>query len=160
MAKFKKKGGGKKTRTKIVTKTRRVYVGAKRGIRRARRAVGERMSTGDIVLAVAGAGVGSIGGSIALSKLPEGIPEIAKNGALAGLGGFLAYKGLRKKNRLFLGLGLGAAAAGVTNIIAGMVSGSTVSGVPALYAPYNTVGAPYNTVGACMGSPLAEEQEM
>lgn len=159
MAKFRKKGG-KKTRTKIVTKTRRVYVGAKRAARRARRAGGERMSTGDIVLAVAGAGVGSVGGSIALSKLPEGIPDIAKNGALAGLGGFLAYKGLRKKNRLFLGLGLGAAAAGVTNIIAGVVSGSSVSGVPALYAPYNTVGTPYNTVGACMGSPLAEEQEM
>lgn len=159
MAKFRKKGG-KKTRTKIVTKTRRVYVGAKRAARRARRAGGERMSTGDIVLAVAGAGVGSVGGSIALSKLPEGIPDIAKNGALAGLGGFLAYKGLRKKNRLFLGLGLGAAAAGVTNIIAGVVSGSSVSGVPALYAPYNTVGTPYNTVGACMGSPLAEEQEI
>lgn len=159
MAKFRKKGG-KKTRTKIVTKTRRVYVGAKRAARRARRAGGERMSTSDIVLAVAGAGVGSIGGSIALSKLPEGIPDIAKNGALAGLGGFLAYKGLRKRNRLFLGLGLGAAAAGVTNIIADVVSGSSVSGVPALYAPYNTVGTPYNTVGACMGSPLAEEQEM
>lgn len=155
MAKFKKKGGSK-TRTKIVTKTRRVYVNAKKVARRARRAGGERMSTGDIVLAVAGAGVGSIGGSIALSKLPESIPDVAKNGALAGLGGFLAYKGLKKKNKLFLGLGLGAAAAGVTNIIGGLVSGPSVSGLAALplAAPYDTLAAPlaapYDTLAGCM----------
>lgn len=158
MAKFKKKGGSK-TRTKIVTKTRRVYVNAKKTARRARRAAGERMNTGDVVLAVAGAGVGSIGGSIVLSKMPEGIPDIAKNGALSAVGGFLAYKGLKKKNRLFLGLGLGAAAAGVTNIIAGVISGASVAGVPSLAAPYVTVGAPYDTVGACMGAPIESEAE-
>ena len=162
MAKFNKKNSGKKTRTKVITKTRRVYVKAKKMARRARRAGGERMSTADIVLAVGGAGVGSIGGSLVLSKMPESIPAVAKNGALAAAGGFLAYKGLRKKNRLFLGLGLGAAAAGVTNIIGGLISGGTVSGLAnlPLSAPYATMAAPYNTVAGCMGSPLAEEQEM
>ncbi len=161
MAKFKNKKGGKmKTRTIVKTKTRRVYVAAKNAGRRIRRAGGERMGTGEIVLAVAGAGVGSIGGSILLSKIPESIPDIAKNGALSALGGFLAYKGLRKKNRLFLGLGLGAAAAGVTNIIGGMISGGTVSGVSnwPLAAPYTTLGAPYTALGGCeVGAPLEEE---
>lgn len=161
MAKFKNKQGGKtKTRTIVKTKTRHVYVAAKNAGRRIRRAGGERMGTGEIVLAVAGAGVGSIGGSILLSKMPESIPDIAKNGALSAVGGFLAYKGLRKKNRLFLGLGLGAAAAGVTNIIGGLISGGTVSGVSnwPLAAPYSTLGAPYTTLGGCeVGAPLEEE---
>lgn len=162
MAKFKKKGGKTKTRTIIKTKTRRVFVKAKGVSRRARRAGGERMSTADIVLAVGGAGVGSIGGSLLLSKMPEAIPDVAKNGVLAALGGFLAYNGLRKKNKLFLGLGLGSAAAGVTNLIAGIVSGDTVSGLSnlPLAAPYSTMGgcmgAPYHTLGA----PLEEEIEM
>ena len=162
MAKFKAKKRGK-TRTIVKTKTRRVYVAAKKAARRARRAGGERMGAADIVLAVGGAGVGSIGGSILLSKIPAGVPDVAKNGGLAAIGGFLAYKGLRKKNRLFLGLGLGAAAAGVTNVISGLISGGTVSGVAnwQLAAPYNTLGAPYNTLGTCstMGAPLAEEAE-
>lgn len=162
MAKFKKKKGGTKTRTIVKTKTRRVYVSAKKA---ARRAAGEKMGVADVVLAVGGAGVGSIGGSILLAKMPEAIPDVAKNGIMAAGGGFLAYKGIKKKNRLFLGLGLGAAAAAVTNIIGSVMSSGTVSGAswPMLAAPYNTVGAPYNTVGACelMGSPLAaEEQEM
>lgn len=168
MAKFKKsnkRGGKSKTRTIVKTKTRRVYVAAKNVARRARRAGGERMGTADIVLAVGGAGVGSIGGSILLAKMPENIPDVAKNGALSALGGFMAYKGLKKKNRLLLGLGLGAAAAGVTNIIGGLISGGTVSGVAnwQLAAPYNTMGAPYATmdgveVGGCeMGAPLSEE---
>lgn len=162
MAKFKKKGGKTKTRTIVKTKTRRVFVKAKNVARRARRAGGERMSTADIVLAVGGAGVGSIGGSLILSKMPEAVPDVAKNGILAAGGGFLAYKGLKKKNRLFLGLGLGAAAAGVTNLIAGFISGGTVSGLSnlPLAAPYSTMGgcmgAPYMT----MGAPLEEEQEM
>lgn len=164
MAKFKKKKSGTKTRTIVKTKTRRVYVAAKKAARRARRAGGERMGVADVVLAVGGAGVGSIGGSILLSKMPEAIPDVAKNSLMAAGGGFLAYKGIKKKNRLFLGLGLGAAAAAVTNLIGNVMSSGTVSGDswPMLASPYNTVGSPYNTVGACelMGSPLSEEQEM
>lgn len=172
MAKFKKKKSGTKTRTRTIvkTKTRRVFVAAKRAGRRARRAAGERMSAADVLLSVAGAGVGSIGGSIVLAKMPEAIPEVAKNGILAAGGGFLAYKGIKKRNRLFMGLGLGAAAAAVTNIISGVISGGTVSGLSnlPLAAPYNTLGAPYNTLGACtvgaplgeMGCPGGEDEEM
>ena len=161
MAKFKKKKSGPKTRTRTIvkTKTRRVFVAAKRAGRRARRAAGERMSAADVLLSVAGAGVGSIGGSIVLAKMPEAIPDVAKNGILAAGGGFLAYKGIKKRNRLFMGLGLGAAAAAVTNIISGVISGGTVSGLSnlPLAAPYNTLGAPYNTLGACtVGAPLGE----
>lgn len=172
MAKFKKKKSGGKTRTRTIvkTKTRRVFVAAKRAGRRARRAAGERMSAADVLLSVAGAGVGSIGGSIVLAKMPEAIPDVAKNGILAAGGGFLAYKGIKKRNRLFMGLGLGAAAAAVTNIISGVISGGTVSGLSnlPLAAPYNTLGAPYNTLGACtvgaplgeMGCPGGEDEEM
>ena len=172
MAKFKKKKSGDKTRTRTIvkTKTRRVFVAAKRAGRRARRAAGERMSAADVLLSVAGAGVGSIGGSIVLAKMPEAIPDVAKNGILAAGGGFLAYKGIKKRNRLFMGLGLGAAAAAVTNIISGVISGGTVSGLSnlPLAAPYNTLGAPYNTLGACtvgaplgeMGCPGGEDEEM
>jgi hypothetical protein len=126
-------------RTKVVTKTRRVYVGARKKARKLRAAAGERMSTGDIVLAVAGAGVGSIGGSIVLSKMPAAVPDIAKNGILAGIGGFCAYKGLKKKNKLLLGLGMGAAAAAATNIIGGIVSGNSTT----VSAPYARLAAPY-----------------
>lgn len=172
MAKFKKKKSGTKTRTRTIvkTKTRRVFVAAKRAGRRARRAAGERMSAADVVLSVAGAGVGSIGGSLLLAKMPEAIPDVAKNGVLAAGGGFLAYKGIKKRNRLFMGLGLGAAAAAVTNIISGIISGGTVSGLSnlPLAAPYSTLGAPYNTLGACtvgaplgeMGCPGGEDEEM
>lgn len=172
MAKFKNKKSGPKTRTRTIvkTKTRRVFVAAKRAGRRARRAAGERMSAADVLLSVAGAGVGSIGGSIVLAKMPEAIPDVAKNGILAAGGGFLAYKGIKKRNRLFMGLGLGAAAAAVTNIISGIMSGGTVSGLSnlPLASPYNTLGAPYNTLGACtvgaplgeMGCPGDEEEEM
>lgn len=148
-----------KTRTKVVTKTRRVYVAAKRKGRAIKRAAGERMSTADVVLAVAGAGVGSIGGSIVLSKMPAAIPDIAKNGILAGLGGFVAYKGLKKKNKLFLGLGMGAAAAAATNLIGGLISGSTVSGC-SLNAPYKMLEAPYSGLNGvsknCLSAPVSD----
>lgn len=155
MAKKIKRG---KTRTKVVTKTRRVYVAAKRKGRAIKRAAGERMSTADVVLAVAGAGVGSIGGSILLSKMPAAVPDIAKNGILAAAGGFVAYKGLKKKNKLFLGLGMGAAAAAATNLIGGLISGSTVSGC-SLEAPYKMLAAPYSGLNGvsknCLAAPLA-----
>lgn len=148
MAKRVKKGSS--VRTKVVTKTRRIYVGAKKKARKFRAAAGERMSTGDIVLAVAGAGVGSIGGSIVLSKMPAAIPDIAKNGVLAGLGGFCAYKGLKKKNKLLLGLGMGAAAAAATNIIGGIVSGSATT----VSAPYARLAAPYTRLNGISNAQL------
>lgn len=138
----------RKTRTKIVTKTRRVFVNAKRKGRAIRRAAGERLNATDIILAVGGAGVGSIGGSIILAKMPEAVPDMAKNGILAALGGFAAYKGLKKKNKLLLGLGMGAAAAAATNIIGNVISGSgTVNGAASnlsLFSPYSGLNSPYS----------------
>lgn len=158
--------GGSKTRTKIVTKTRRIYVGAKRKARRIKRAAGERMTPMDVVLAVSGAGVGSIGGSIAIAKMPASIPDVAKNGVLAALGGFLAYKGIKKKNRLVMGLGMGAAAAAATNLISGAVSGTLLNGGTsrrALNAPYTALNAPYvalngNNVNHTLQAPLDVEE--
>lgn len=158
--------GGSKTRTKIVTKTRRIYEGAKRKARRIKRAAGERMTPMDVVLAVSGAGVGSIGGSIAIAKMPAGIPDVAKNGVLAALGGFLAYKGIKKKNRLVMGLGMGAAAAAATNLISGAVSGTLLNGGTsrrALNAPYVALNAPYvalngNNVTHTLQAPLDVEE--
>lgn len=154
--KRKKSGGGVKTRTKVITKTRRVYVSAKKKARNARRALGSSVSKGDIILAVGGAGVGSIGGSILLSKMPASIPDVAKNGILAALGGFVAYKGIKKRNRLMLGLGLGAGAAAATNLIGSAISGSTtLSGCRrTVGAPYRTLGAPYRTLGAASNASL------
>ena len=160
--------GRSKTRTKIVTKTRRIYVGAKRKARRIKRAAGERMTPMDVVLAVSGAGVGSIGGSIAIAKMPTSIPDVAKNGVLAALGGFLAYKGIKKKNRLVMGLGMGAAAAAATNLISGAVSGTLLNGGTsrrALNAPYAALNAPYvalngNNVNHTLQAPLDVYEEM
>lgn len=110
-----------KTRTVTKTKIKRVYVNAKRAARRVRRASTQPVSKKDIVLAVAGAGVGSVGGAIVLSKLPAGLPPMATNGGVAALGGILTYIALKKKNKLLMGAGLGMAAVGVRGVIAGFV---------------------------------------
>lgn len=110
-----------KTRTVTKTKIKRVYVKAKRAARRVRRAATQPVSKKDIVLAVAGAGVGSVGGAIVLSKLPASLPPMATNGGVAALGGILTYIALKKKNKLLMGAGLGMAAVGVRGVIAGFV---------------------------------------
>ena len=141
MAKRKKKSTPKvktvtKYRTKYKTRTKTVVAKAKR----ARRAAGERMGTKDIIAALIGAGVGGVGGSIAYDKMPDALPDVVKNGALGALGGFIAYKGLKKRSRLLMGLGLGAGAVAVKNVIGGVVasaSGSEVGApcLPMLSAP-------------------------
>ena len=118
---IKSRGGKTRTKTVVKTKTRKIYVKAKRAARRFKRAATQPVSKKDIVLAVAGAGVGSIGGAIVLSKLPESLPPMATNGGVAALGGVLTAVGLKKKNKLLMGSGLGMAAVGVRGIIAGFV---------------------------------------
>lgn len=131
-----------RTRTKYKTRTKTVVAKAKR----ARRAAGERMGTKDIIAALIGAGVGGVGGSIAYDKMPDALPDVVKNGALGALGGFIAYKGLKKRSRILMGLGLGAGAVAVKNVIGGIVastSGSEVGApcLPMLSAP--VMGTPY-----------------
>ena len=106
-----------KTRTVVKTKTKRIYVKAKRAARRIKRAATQPVSKKDIVLAVAGAGVGSVGGAIVLSKLPASLPPMATNGGVAALGGILTYVALKKRNKLLMGAGLGMAAVGVRGVI-------------------------------------------
>lgn len=148
MAKRIKSRGKTKTRTIVQTKTRRVYVKAKRAARRIRRAATQPVSKKDIVLAVAGAGVGSIGGAIVLTKIPASVPAVASNGGVAALGGVLTALGLKKRNKLIMGAGLGMAAVGVRGLIAGLVP--TMAG-------YET--APHYTyvpqIPATMAAPLA-----
>ena len=147
MAKRIKSAGRAKTRTVTKTKIKRVYVKAKRAARRARRAATQPVSKKDIVLAVAGAGVGSIGGAIVLSKLPATLPPMATNGGVAALGGVLTAVGLKKKNKLLMGAGLGMAAVGVRGIIAGFVpsmagyDGETYTYVPQI--PDASMAAPF-----------------
>ena len=155
MAKRNKKAAKVRTVTKTVTKTRNRFIKVKAA---ARRAASTPVTKTDIVLAVGGAGVGSIGGSILLAKMPAAVPDVAKNGILAAAGGFLAYKGIKKRNRLFMGLGLGAAAAGVTNLIGTVISGtgSTVAAPLAGPIPHRVSYAPARpTMAAPLAAPLA-----
>jgi hypothetical protein len=138
-----------KTRTVTKTKIKRVYVKAKRAARRVRRAASQPVSKKDIVLAVAGAGVGSVGGAIVLSKLPASLPPMATNGGVAAIGGILTYIALKKKNKLLMGAGLGMAAVGVRGVIAGFVP--TMAGYDDSnysYVPQIAVGGSYEPLAA------------
>jgi hypothetical protein len=122
------------------------------------------MTTKDIVAALIGAGVGGVGGAIAYDKMPAAFPDIVKNASLGAFGGFLAYKGLKKRSRLLMGLGLGAGAVAVKNVIGGVVanaSGSEVGApcLPMLSAP--VMGAPYLAAPASSTTfgGLAENEE-
>ena len=135
----------KRKSTAVATKpvTRRIYVKAKRAGRKIRRAATQPVSKKDIILAVAGAGVGGIGGAIVLSKIPG--PDMVKNGATAAIGGVVTYMGLKKKNKLLMGAGLGMAAVGVQGILAGFIPSATSSemmGAPYYYAQRPQIAAP------------------
>jgi hypothetical protein len=91
-------------------------------------------------------------------------PDIVKNDSLGAFGGFLAYKGLKKRSRLLMGLGLGAGAVAVKNVIGGVIanaSGSEVGApcLPMLSAP--VMGTPYLNAPASSTTfgGLAENEE-
>lgn len=146
---IKSKGGKTKTRTVVKTKTKRIYVKAKRAARRIKRAATQPVTKKDIILAVAGAGVGSVGGAIVLSKLPESLPPLATNGGVAALGGVVTYIGLKKKNKLLMGAGLGMAAVGARGLIANFVP--TMAGYDEHV--YNVV--PVEQIAAPVAAPFA-----
>ena len=159
----KKRKGGKKA-VKVITKTRRVYVAAKRKGRKVRRALGASVNKKDIVLAVAGAGVGSIGSAYVLAKIPDTLPggAVTKNAIVAAAGGAIAYYGIKKRNKAVMGAGLGMAAVGAKGIIGTAVP--TLAGVPrynVLSAPIARttprLNAPYIKVNApTMGTPFVK----
>ena len=157
MAKRIKSAGRAKTRTVTKTKIKRVYVKAKRAARRVRRAATQPVTKKDIVLAVAGAGVGSIGGAIVLSKLPASLPPMATNGGVAALGGVLTAVGLKKKNKLLMGAGLGMGAVGFRGLVANVVP--IMAGYDALpvYSCAPALAAP---LAAPFAAPFAGAEEM
>lgn len=112
--------------SKVKTKTRTV-------VKTIKKAGKINVTKRDIILSVAGAGVGSVGGAILVQKMPSAVPDIAKNAIVAGLGGFVAYKGLKSKNMAFVGVGMGAAAAGAAGVIGSVM---TKVSTPAVNGPY------------------------
>lgn len=110
-----KKRGGVKTR--VITKYKRVTVAAKRGARRVRRAAGVSVSKKAIAVTVAAGGAGAIGSALAISKMPESVPDIAKNGIMVAIGAAVAYRGFKRRNNALIGAGIGAASVGVTGVI-------------------------------------------
>lgn len=112
--KAKKRGGAK---TRVITKVKRVTVGAKRAAKRARRAVSVNVSKKDIIVTCAAGGVGAIGSAFLVSKMPESVPDIGKNAIIVAVGAFAAYKGFKKRNKALIGAGIGAASVGAAGLV-------------------------------------------
>lgn len=111
-----KNRGGAKTR--VITKVKRVTVGAKRAAKRARRAVSVNVSKKDILVTCATGGAGAIGSAYIVSQMPDSVPDMGKNAIIVGIGAFVAYKGFKKRNKALIGLGLGATSVGTAGFVA------------------------------------------
>jgi len=125
----KKKGAAKAVATAVKTKTRTVF-------KTVRKAGKINVSKKDIALSVIGAGAGSVGGALLVQKMPESVPDIAKNAIVAAIGGFVAYKGLKSKNMAFVGVGMGAAAMGAAGVIGEVIKKTTTEDNTSVSAPY------------------------
>ena len=152
--KRRRSGARKATRSatrSVVVRTKKIY----------RRAKGINVTTKDVVISVAAGGAGAIASTIVAEKLPIA-NETVKAAAIAAAGGFLTYKGVKKKNMAVTGLGMGMAAAGAATMIKKFVPGVSTVGAPfvnpMLAAPIRrrTVGAPYvnpRTLSGCRSVP-------
>lgn len=108
---------GAKVAKKARRAARRVVVQTKKIYRSAR---GVNLSKKDIIISVAAGGAGAIGAAYVMQKLPATGPlavKGVKNGLVAAAGGFLAYKGMKKRNWALASAGLGMAAAGAAGAI-------------------------------------------
>lgn len=126
-----RKGGTKKaakrTATRVIVQTKKAY----------RRAKSINVSTKDVVISVAAGGAGAIGSAFVLKKLPIENDYI-KNAAVLAIGGFLTYKGVKKRNMAMTGAGMGMAAVGASNVIMKVLPSSTLAAPfvnPMLAAP-------------------------
>lgn len=144
ISKKRRRGGAKKAAKsaarRVIVQTKKVY----------RRAKGINVTTKDVVISVAAGGAGAIGSAIVIEKLPATINDTLKNAIVTAAGGFLAYKGVKKRNMALTGAGMGMAAVG-----AAKMAKQFIPNVPALGAPFvnpmlaapirmrRTVGAPY-----------------
>ena len=151
----KRRIGAKKARRSaarsVVVRTKKIY----------RRAKGINVTTKDVIISVAAGGAGAIASTVVAEKLPIA-NETVKAAAIAAAGGFLTYKGVKKKNMAVAGLGMGMAAAGAATMIKKFVPGVSTVGAPfvnpMLAAPIRrrTVGAPYvnpRTLSGCRSVP-------
>lgn len=130
----KRRSGGAKKAAKsaarrVIVRTKKVY----------RRAKGINVTTKDVVVSVAAGGAGAIGSALVIQKLPATLNATVKNAIVTAAGGFLAYKGVKKRNMALTGAGMGMAAVGAANM-----AKQFVPNVPALGAPFTTpaLGAP------------------
>lgn len=135
----------------VVVRTKKIY----------RRAKGINVTTKDVIISVAAGGAGAIASTVVAEKLPIA-NDTVKAAAIAAAGGFLTYKGVKKKNMAVTGLGMGMAAAGAATMIKKFVPGVSTVGAPfvnpMLAAPIRrrTVGAPYinpRTLSGCRSVP-------
>lgn len=150
-----KKGGKSKTVTKTVTK--KVYVKAKKAGRKFKKAAGQRVNFKDAAFAVAGAGVGAVGGSFVITKIPETVPAAATNAGVAVLGAAVALFGMKKRNKALMGAGLGMGAVGVRGLVANVVP--TMAGYDSLPA-YTYTPALAAPLAAPFAAPFAGSEEM
>lgn len=161
MAKLIKARRRRSTGAKIAKKARRaarrVVVQTKKIYRSAR---GVNLSKKDIIISVAAGGAGAIGAAFVMQKIPATGPlayKGVKNGLVAAAGGFIAYKGMKKKNWALASAGLGMAAAGAAGAIRefapslpGGTTTTTTAAAPYINAPRlaaplarRTFAAPY-----------------
>ena len=144
ISKKRRRGGAKKAAKsasrRVIVRTKKVY----------RRAKGINVTTKDVVISVAAGGAGAIGSAVVIQKLPATLNPTIKNALVTAAGGFLAYKGVKKRNMALTGAGMGMAAVGAANM-----AKQFIPNVPTLGAPYvnpmleapirmkRTVGAPF-----------------
>lgn len=135
----------KKKKGKAVT-VRKIYVKAKEKGRKIKRYAGQSVTKKDIILGVGGAALGGVGGALVLQKMPEVVPPMLQNAITAIGGGYLAYKGIKNRNKLLMGLGLGLGAVGARGLIGSVVpslAGDDVSEVWPGYEYNNKLNAPF-----------------
>lgn len=149
ISKKRRRGGAKKAAKsaarRVIVQTKKVY----------KRAKGINVTTKDVVISVAAGGAGAIGSAVVIEKLPATINDTIKNAIVTAAGGFLAYKGVKKRNMAMTGAGMGMAAVGVAKM-----AKQFIPNVPALGAPFTNpmLAAPIRmrrTVGAPFVKPVA-----
>lgn len=82
-----------------------------------RRAASMNVSGQELIISAAGAGVGGIGATLVIKKLPASIPAVAKNLGVAVLGALIMKRGLKSKSFPLIGAGLGMAGVGAKGLV-------------------------------------------
>lgn len=116
---------------------RRVIVQSKKAYRRTKSI---NVSKKDVIISVVAGGAGAIGAEVVNEKMTFVKNDMIKAGIIAAVGGFLAYKGVKKRNMALTGAGLGMSAVAAANVGKKFIPG------------ISTVGAPYRRVS--FGAPL------